>query len=672
MGFELLSSFTPSGDQPEAISQLVSGLNNGKDHQILLGVTGSGKTFTVANVIAEVQRPALVIAHNKTLAAQLCAEFKEFFPNNAVEYFVSYYDFYQPEAYVPSRDVYIEKEADINEEIERLRHSATRAMLSRRDVIVVASVSCIYGLGLPEDYLRGVIKLKVGDIITRKSLLMSLGAVQYDRNDIELKRGRYRVTGETIDIFPSWEEHLVRLEFFGDELEAMHIIHPVSGELIESVTEFDIFPATHYVVNQNLDRAIEAIEIELKEAVATLNSEGKIVEAQRLEQRTRYDIEMMTEIGYCKGIENYSRSISGRAPGDPGGVLIDFFPDDFITIIDESHVTIPQVRGMYGGDRSRKESLVNYGFRLPSALDNRPLKFDEFEERVGQRIYVSATPGPYELEYCRRSVPVAGKDGLGRWSDFEVAQQVIRPTGLLDPEVEVRPSIGQVDDLIVEVQQRIDLNERVLVTTLTKLQSEDLTSFMSDKGIKVRYLHSDIDALERIDILHDLRVGEFDVLIGVNLLREGLDLPEVSLVVILDADKEGFLRNERSLIQTMGRAARNVRGKVILYADKLTTSMNLAIEETNRRRLIQDEYNNAHGITPKTIQKKVKDIRQGSRDQLKQLEIETQNVSADNLQELIVKLESDMKAAADNLEFELAAVLRDQIDSLTQEFKSGR
>lgn len=668
MSFELVSEYQPAGDQPAAIQTLTSGLRSGKPFQVLLGVTGSGKTFTIANAIAQVNRPVLVLAHNKTLAAQLCAEFREFFPNNAVEYFISYYDYYQPEAYIPSRDIYIEKEADINEEIERLRHSATRSLLMRRDVIIVASVSCIYGLGLPEDYIRGVIFLRVGDVVSRRDLLLKLERVQYERNDVELKRGRYRVKGDVIDIFPSWEENLVRLEFFGEELERIFVVHPVSGEVLSEKTEIDIYPATHYVVHGDLNFALGNIRAEMEEQVAKFTKEDKLLEARRLEQRTRYDIEMMAEMGYCKGIENYSRHLSGRGAGDPPGVLLDFFPDDFITVIDESHVTIPQVRGMFNGDRARKQALVEYGFRLPSAMDNRPLRFEEFEKKIGQTICVSATPGDYELQRCKKPDAqlrqVGGAPSI--WQGYDVVEQIIRPTGLLDPDVILRKTAQQVDDLLTEIQARIAVGERTLITTLTKQMSEDLTDFLAEKGVKVRYLHSEIDALERIDILHDLRVGRFDVLVGVNLLREGLDLPEVSLVAIMDADKEGFLRNERSLIQTMGRAARNVNGKVILYADKITDSMTRAVNETNRRRKIQQAFNEAHGIVPKTVLKKVTDIRDEDRKMLKELKEEKENVSPEKLPGLIKKLEKDMHEAAKNLEFELAAVLRDQIEKLKQ------
>ncbi len=649
--FTLVSDYEPDGDQPKAIETLVQNLRAGHDHQTLLGVTGSGKTFTIANVIAQLERPALVIAHNKTLAAQLCAELQAFFPHNAVEYFISYYDYYQPEAYIPSRDAYIEKEAQINEDIERLRHSATRSLLMRKDVIIVASVSCIYGLGLPEDYLRGVVQLKVGEMIPRPALLAKLEKAQYERNDIELKRGRYRVTGETIDIYGVWDEAVIRVVFFGDEIDRIWRIHPVSAEIIEERTEIDVFPATHYVVNRDLQECLAQIKAEMTAQVAQFMAEDRVVEAKRIEQRSKYDMEMMAQMGYCKGIENYSRIISGRQPGEAPGVLLDFFPSDFLTVIDESHVTLPQVRGMQEGDRSRKNTLIQYGFRLPSAADNRPLKFAEFESKVHQCIYVSATPGPYELEK----------------SQGEIVEQIIRPTGLVDPEIGLRPTLHQMDDLIEEIHKRIAKKERVLITSVTKRLSEDISTFLEEKGIKVRYLHSDIQALDRIDILHDLRVGKFDVLVGVNLLREGLDLPEVSLVAIMDADKEGFLRNERSLIQTIGRAARNVNGKVLMYADRLTHSMEKAIQETNRRRQIQLAHNEAHNITPKSIVKEIKDIRSEDRLKIKAMQAEVQSVAPDKLPALIAKLEHDMKDAAQNLEFEVAAVIRDQIEHLKQQ-----
>jgi excinuclease ABC subunit B len=650
MDFKLVSDYQPAGDQPKAIETLVNNLKRGENSQVLLGVTGSGKTFTIANVIAKLKKPTLVIAHNKTLAAQLCSELREFFPDNAVEYFISYYDYYQPEAYIPARDAYIEKEAQINENIERLRHSATRSLLIRKDVIIVASVSCIYGLGLPEDYIRGVIPLKVGQSIPRHQLLEKLERVQYERNDIELKRGRYRVVGETIDIYESWDEAVIRLLFFGDEIEKMWRIHPISGEILEEKESADIFPATHYVINSSLDHCLAEIKAEMEGQVKEFLKDEKLLEAKRIEQRTKYDMEMMAEMGYCKGIENYSRIISGREPGACPGVLMDFFPEDFLTIIDESHVTVPQIRGMQEGDKSRKSVLVQYGFRLPSAMDNRPLKFDEFNQKLNQCIYVSATPSAYELEKAGGSI----------------VEQIIRPTGLVDPEVDVRPTLNQIDNLISEIQIRVQREERVLITAVTKQLSEDITTYLDEKGIKVRYLHSDIHSLDRLDILHDLRLGKFDVLVGVNLLREGLDLPEVSLVAIMDADKEGFLRNEKSLIQTIGRAARNINGKVILYADRMTESMKKAINETNRRRTIQLDYNKAHNITPKSVVKKIKDIRSGERDTLQTMIDDVDTISPEKLPSVISKLEKDMKEAAKNLEFELAAILRDQIEKLKQ------
>ena len=648
MTFKLHSNFKPSGDQPNAIESITEKLNNHINHQILLGVTGSGKTYTMANVIAKLNRPTLVLAHNKTLAAQLCSEFKEFFPENAVEYFVSYYDYYQPEAYIAARDVYIEKEADINQEIERLRHSATRSLMLRRDVIIVASVSCIYGLGIPEDYIKGVINISIGKNYPRNKLLLNLQASQYERNDIELKQGRYRIKGDTLTLFPSWEENHIKCEFFGDECEAITVCHPVTGNKIEAMDSIDIFPATHYLVHENKERAITAILNELKQRESELIKQEKPIEAHRLKSRTLYDIDMLQEVGYCKGIENYSRHLSNRSPGEPGGVLIDFFPDDFITIIDESHATMPQIRGMYNGDQSRKSTLIDYGFRLPSAKDNRPLTFEEFNQRVKQCIYVSATPGPYELDLCQT----------------HLTEQIIRPTGLIDPQIKIKETKGQIDDLLSEINKRIQKGHRILITAITKQLSEDLSNFLAQNNIKVQYLHSDIKTLDRIDILHDLRKGKYDVLVGVNLLREGLDLPEVSLVAILDADKEGFLRNERSLIQTMGRAARHNEGTVILYADKITDSMKRAINETNRRRTLQLDYNKTHNISPKSIIKKISDIRGETRKELLSLEKQIKHVSPGKLPDLIKKLEKDMKEAAKELQFELAAVLRDQIETL--------
>lgn len=661
--FKLHADYVPAGDQPQAITQLVSGLNQGKNKQILMGVTGSGKTYTMANIIAQLNRPALILAHNKTLAAQLCSEFKTFFPENAVEYFISYYDYYQPEAYIAARDVYIEKEADINQEIERLRHSATRSLVSRKDVIIVASVSCIYGLGIPEDYLNAVFPIEVGKTYNRNKLFKKLMDSQYERNDIDLQQGRFRVKGDTVDIFPSWDEYLIRLSFFGDEIEQISIHHPVSMEIEGTPEKVDIYPATHYIVGENKERAIQAIKTEMDEQIQLFKAQGKELEANRIKARTLYDIDMIQEVGYCKGIENYSRHLSGRNPGEPGGVLLDFFPKDFITFIDESHVTAPQIRGMFNGDQSRKQALVDFGFRLPSSKDNRPLTFAEFEQKVGQTIYVSATPGPYELEACLKP---KGIPGSKNWKDYDLAEQIIRPTGLLDPIVILKKSEGQMPDLLDESRARIAKNERVLITTLTKQFAEDLCDYFKDQMIKVQYIHSDITALDRVDILHDLRAGKYDVLIGVNLLREGLDLPEVSLVAILDADKEGFLRNERSLIQTIGRAARHQNGTVILYADRVTDSMHAAITETNRRRGIQEAHNKKHNIVPKTVTKKLADIREETRQTLSQSDIKQKikNIKASQLPNLLEQLEKDMKKAAENLEFELAAVIRDQIEEL--------
>jgi len=656
--FKLKSDYRPSGDQPEAIKSLVDSINMGKKHQTLLGVTGSGKTFTIANVIEQVQKPTLVIAHNKTLAAQLCLEFREFFPENAVEYFVSYYDYYQPEAYIPATDTYIEKDASINDEIDNLRHSATAALFERRDVIIVASVSCIYGLGDPEDYTELMLSLRPGMQKDRDEVIKKLVDIQYTRNQIDFRRGTFRVKGDVIDIFPaSSSGSVIRVEFFGDEIERLTEIDPLTGEIIGTRTHVAIFPASHYATTRaKMERAIKSIEIELEERLKYFRENGKLLEAQRLEQRTRYDLEMMREVGFCSGIENYSRHISGREPGSAPYTLIDYFPKDYLLVIDESHVTIPQIGAMYNGDRSRKEALVEYGFRLPSAYDNRPLMFSEFEERVNQVIYVSATPGRYEREKSK-----------------VVVEQIIRPTGLVDPEVIVKPVKGQVDDLIEQIRVCVERNERVLVTTLTKRMAEDLTNYLRDLDIKVRYLHSDVETLERMEIIRDLRLGVFDVLVGINLLREGLDLPEVSLVAILDADKEGFLRSETSLIQTIGRAARNVNGKVIMYADSVTGSMQRAISETNRRRQKQLEYNRRMGITPKTIQKSVHDV------------IETLKVAEDSpqfrihdfreiykdkpLEDIIKQLTAEMKEAARKLEFEKAAELRDQIQMLTKNKK---
>jgi len=656
--FKLKSDYRPSGDQPEAIKSLVDSINMGKKHQTLLGVTGSGKTFTIANVIEQVQKPTLVIAHNKTLAAQLCSEFREFFPDNSVEYFVSYYDYYQPEAYIPATDTYIEKDSSINDEIDNLRHSATAALFERRDVIIVASVSCIYGLGDPEDYTELMLSLRPGMRKDRDEVIKKLVDIQYTRNQIDFKRGTFRVKGDVLDIFPASSfGSVLRVEFFGDEIERLTEVDPLTGEIIGTRTYAAIFPASHYATTRaKMERAIKSIEEELEDRLKFFRENDKLLEAQRLEQRTRYDLEMMREVGFCSGIENYSRHISGRKVGSAPYTLIDYFPKDYLLVIDESHVTVPQIGAMYNGDRSRKESLVEYGFRLPSAYDNRPLMFSEFEERVNQVIYVSATPGKYEQEKSKI-----------------VVEQIIRPTGLVDPEVIVKPIKGQVDDLIEQIRVCVERNERVLVTTLTKRMAEDLTNYLRDVDIKVRYLHSDVETLERMEIIRDLRLGVFDVLVGINLLREGLDLPEVSLVAILDADKEGFLRSETSLIQTIGRAARNVNGKVIMYADHVTNSMQRAISETNRRRQKQLEYNRVKGITPKTIQKSVHDAI----ETLKVAEDSTQlrfdyisEINKDKSVEDIIKLlTKEMKEAARKLEFEKAAQLRDQIEMLNKKMK---
>ena len=651
--FQVVSEYQPSGDQPEAIQALSQGIEMGLDEQTLLGVTGSGKTFTMAKIIEQVQRPTLVLAHNKTLAAQLCAEFKEFFPNNAVEYFVSYYDYYQPEAYIPHTDTFIEKDSSINEEIDRLRLSATASLLERRDVIVVSSVSCIYGLGEPEDFAAMMVSLRVGAVMERDELLKRLVAIRYERNDIAFDRNMFRVRGDTVEVWPAyWKDTAIRIEFFGDEIDRISEINVVTGAPIRRLTNIPIWPATHYVTPKaKMDAAIQEIYRELEERVAFFERENKLVEAQRLKQRTMYDIEMMQELGYCSGIENYSRVIEGRPVGSPPHTLLDYFPKDFVLFIDESHVTLPQVRAMYNGDRARKTTLVDYGFRLPCAYDNRPLKFEEFEQRVNQVVYVSATPGDYE-----------------RTRSGQIVEQVIRPTGLLDPEVEVRPVEGQIDDLIGEINDRTARNERVLVTTLTKRMAEDLTAYLQGAGIKVRYMHHDIDAMERMEIIRDLRLGTFHVLIGINLLREGLDLPEVSLVAILDADKEGFLRSETALIQTIGRAARNAEGKVILYADTITPSMRRAMDETQRRREKQDAFNKAHGIVPKTIIKSVRDLldisAQDDEKSSAERRGEIRSMTKQQKAEQIAKLEKQMKEAAKMLEFELAAALRDQIIEL--------
>lgn len=656
--FKLVSGFTPRGDQPEAIRKLTEGINKGFKHQTLLGVTGSGKTFTIAEVINNVQKPTLVLAHNKTLAAQLCSEFKEFFPENAVEYFVSYYDYYQPEAYVPQTDTFIEKDASINDEIDRLRHAATSALLQRRDVIIVASVSCIYGLGSPEDYQGMILSVEHGEIRDRDAILRRLVEIQYVRNDIGFSRGTFRVRGDIVEVIPAYQDSAIRIELFGDEVDRILEIDPLTGEVLGEKETLVIYPATHFITTPDkLKLAIASIEAELAERLKELREEGCLLEAQRLEQRTNYDLEMLREMGFCQGIENYSRHLAQRPAGASPYTLIDYFPEDFLFVVDESHVTLPQVRGMYAGDRSRKETLVRYGFRLPSALDNRPLRFEEFEKRIDQIIYVSATPGQYELEHSEN-----------------VVEQIIRPTGLVDPEVIIRPTRGQIDDLIAEINKREAVGERVLVTTLTKKMSEDLTDYLKEAGIRVRYLHSEIDALQRVEILRELRLGEFDVLVGINLLREGLDLPEVSLVAILDADKEGFLRSEISLIQTMGRAARNVRGTVIMYADRVTDSMQRAIDETNRRRNIQLEYNRKNGITPETIRKSIRDIVEPIRAAEEKADYVLEALEGKTVKELvklIAKLEDQMRDAAAQLEFEKAAELRDKVRDLRRKLGPG-
>ena len=650
--FILHSGYQPTGDQPEAIAQLVDGVNKGYQEQTLLGVTGSGKTFTMANVIAQLNRPTLVLAHNKTLAAQLCSEFKEFFPENAVEYFVSYYDYYQPEAYIPSTDTYIEKDSAVNDEIDKLRHSATSALSERRDVIIVASVSCIYTLGDPIDYRSMVISLRTGMQKDRDELIKKLVEIQYERNDVSFTRNKFRVKGDTVEIFPVYSsETAYRVEFFGDEIDRISEIHPLTGEVKCTRSHVAIYPASHYVVEQDkMEKALENIYNEMQSRVEEFTAEGKLLEAQRIQQRTLYDMEMLRETGFCKGIENYSRVMSGREPGSAPYTLLDYFPDDFVLFVDESHVTLPQVRGMFVGDRSRKESLVNFGFRLPSAFDNRPLKFDEFYDKTHQKIFVSATPG--ELEKTKSA---------------QIAEQVIRPTGLLDPEVSVRPTEGQIDDLISEINIRVERKERVLVTTLTRKMAEDLTEYLTNYGIKVRYMHFDVDTIERMELIRDLRLGEFDVLVGINLLREGLDIPEVSLVAILDADKEGFLRSETSLIQTIGRAARNSEGQVIMYADEVTNSMERAINETYRRREKQMKYNDEHGIVPQTIKKDVRDILEISSKDNVQERMAKKRLSAKEKSELIEKLSKEMRAAAKLLEFEHAAYLRDKIHKLKGE-----
>lgn len=646
--FVLHSEYKPTGDQPAAIEKLVDGINKGYNEQTLLGVTGSGKTFTMANVIAKLNRPTLVLAHNKTLAAQLCSEFKEFFPENAVEYFVSYYDYYQPEAYIPTTDTYIEKDSAINDEIDKLRHSATSALSERRDVIIVSSVSCIYTLGDPIDYRNMVISLRQGMQKSRDDLIKKLVSIQYERNDVNFIRNKFRVRGDTVEIFPVYSsENAIRVEFFGDEIDRISEINALTGQVKNVLSHVAIYPASHYVVApEKLEKAITEILAEMEEQVKKFEKEGKLLEAQRIRQRTEYDMEMLRETGFCKGIENYSRVMSGREAGTAPFTLLDYFPDDFVLFVDESHVTLPQVRGMYGGDRSRKESLVNYGFRLPSAFDNRPLTFDEFYKKIGQKVFVSATPGELEKE-----------------KSSQIVEQLIRPTGLLDPEISVRPTDGQIEDLISEINTRTERNERVLVTTLTKKMAESLTEFLDTHGIKVKYMHYDIDTIERMELIRDLRLGEYDVLVGINLLREGLDIPEVSLVAILDADKEGFLRSETSLIQTIGRAARNADGQVIMYADCVTPSMEKAISETYRRREIQMEYNKEHNIVPKTIKKGVRDILEISATHKDE---SGKRLSRAEREKLIIELTNEMKAAAKILEFEHAAMLRDEIAKLKE------
>jgi excinuclease ABC subunit B len=670
--FKMVSDFDPAGDQPGAIAALAEGIVNGERYQTLLGITGSGKSATIAWTIEQVQKPTLVIAPNKSLAAQLANEFREFFPDNRVEYFVSYYDYYQPEAYIASSDTYIEKDSSVNDEIDRLRHSATAALLTRRDVIVVASVSCIYGLGSPEEYKDNFLFLERGEEIDQRAVLRKLVDMQYDRNDMNLTRGKFRVRGDTIELHPAYDETAVRIELFGDEIERMTVVDPLTGEQIRTLDDLAVYPATHYVAGaERMQRAVARIEAELAERLAYFEREGKLLEAQRLRMRTQYDLEMMQEVGFCNGIENYSAPIDGRSPGEPPNTLLDFFPDDFLCVIDESHVAVPQLHGQYEGDRSRKLELVNYGFRLPSAADNRPLRFEEFGERVNQVVFLSATPAPYELEVSS-----------------QIVEQIVRPTGLVDPEVHVRPTKGQIDDLLAEIRTRIDVDQRVLVTTLTKKMAEDLSDYLLEQGLRVRYLHSNIDTIERIEILRALRLGEFDVLVGINLLREGLDLPEVSLVAILDADKEGFLRSETSLIQTTGRAARNVDGQVIMYADSVTDSMRRAIGETQRRRQLQIAYNAEHGIEPQTIRKAVNDIlahlrpaegapvpgegrRRGRPGAAQRLRDELADLPPTELGRLIQTLEEEMHEAATDLRFEYAARLRDEVNELKRELREA-
>lgn len=674
MDFSIQAPFAPTGDQPKAIAGLVQGLQAGTRYQTLLGATGTGKTHTMARVIEQIGKPTLVLAHNKTLAAQLCNELREFFPDNAVEYFISYYDYYQPEAYIPVTDTYIAKTASINDEIDMLRHSATRSLFERRDVVVVASISCIYGLGIPSEYLKASIPLRLGEERNQRQVLRDLASIQYDRNDLEPGRGRFRVKGDVLEIGPAYEDRIIRVEFFGDEIDAIRYVDPLTGETLQTMEAVNIYPAKHFVTpGERLESALVAIEAELKEQLAVLEGENKLLEAQRLEQRTRYDLEMIREIGYCNGVENYARHLAGRKAGSPPECLIDYFPKDWLLVMDESHVTIPQLRGMYNGDRSRKMTLIDHGFRLPSAADNRPLKAEEFWEKVSQCVFVSATPGAWELETSGGEFEeTAEGDRLYKTGTGNVVEQVIRPTGVLDPEIFVRPTEGQIDDLLGEIQERVQRQERTLVTTLTKRMAEDLTEYLQDRAIRVRYLHSEIGSIERIEILQDLRNGEFDVLIGVNLLREGLDLPEVSLVAILDADKEGYLRAERSLIQTIGRAARHVNGQAILYAETLTKSMDRAIFETERRRAIQMEYNEKHGITPKPIIKKPKNSilqflevsRRVNAQQLEEIYEHSDDLSLEDIPSLITQLESQMKESAKNLEFEEAAKYRDRIKQL--------
>lgn len=678
--FQLKAPFPPKGDQPQAIKELVAGARDGLAHQVLLGATGTGKTYTISHVIAELQRPALVIAHNKTLAAQLCQEIREFFPDNAVEYFVSYYDYYQPEAYVPHTDTYIEKESSRNDEIDRLRHSATQSITSRRDVIIVSSVSCIYGLGTPDLYQKSVLDLRVGMTIDRRATLQQLVAMQFARNDVNLVRGTFRVRGDVLEIHPRDAEHITRVDTFGDEIESIQIINHVTGEVVEERKFTTIFPATHFIASEDrMGSALVQIEHDMEEQVAFFERNNKLIEAQRLKQRVRYDMEMMREVGYCNGIENYSRYLDGRTPGDPPYTLLNYFPKDFLLVIDESHQTLPQLRGMYNGDRARKEVLIDYGFRLPAAFDNRPLKFPEFEERRGQSIYTSATPGPYEMEHIGYYSEVLETDAKGKpmsreWRPTaevtgQLVQQIIRPTGLIDPEIIVRPTRGQIDDLLGEIRARVEKKQRVLVTTLTKRMAEDLTDYLKEIKVKVNYLHSDVITMERSAILRDLRLGKYDVIVGINLLREGLDLPEVSLVAILDADKEGFLRSDTSLIQTIGRAARHVEGQVVMYADRITGSMQRAIDETTRRRIVQSDYNEQNGITPQGIQKAIRndliaELLADTRAELMPSVIGKGKPKPEELPRMLEELETEMKAAAAALDFERAAQVRDELLTL--------